>query len=179
MCKALQILTVLVLVCLSSASAQEQPSSSALSDADGVHLDFLALGGITANPSRAHAAGGLWASVDWSGWGVLALGTLGRGGDYESRLFAGAGTRRLFSLGKLSVAALVGYGSYAENAPNGTSREANGVLFGGIARVRFGNMSLGFMISDLTANYDGLRVTEPFRFHVLRYSVGIGVATSG
>jgi hypothetical protein len=185
MCKALQILAVLVSVCLSGASAQEQPSSPAeaptLTGADEVHLDFLVLGGITANPSRRHAAGGLWASVDWRGWGVLAVGTLGWGGDYESRLFAGAGTRRFFRLGRLSIAGLAGYGYYAEaeDAPTGARSNANGVLLGGIARVRLGGVSLGFMISDLTGRYAGLRIAEPFRFHVLRYSVGIGVTVGG
>lgn len=177
MSKALQILAVLVSVCLSGASAQEQPSSPAdaptLPGADEVHLDFLVLGGITANPGRPHAAGGLWASVDWRGWGVLAVGTLGRGGDYQSRLFAGAGTRQLFRLGRLSIAGIAGYGYYTEteDAPAGATNNANGVLLGGIARVRFGGVSLGFMISDLTGSYGGLRVADPFSFHVLRYSI--------
>ena len=178
-----QILAVLVLVSLNSASAQELPSLPAdahtLSYAGGVRLDLLAMVGVTANPSRVHAAGGVSAGVDWRGWGVIALGMLGRGGDYESSLLAGAGTRRLFRMGRLSVAALAGYGSYAEDAPNGARRKANGVLLGGIARVRLGSMSLGVMISDLTGSYGGLRVAEPFRFHVLRYSVGIGVTAGG
>jgi hypothetical protein len=168
---------------VSIVSAQEPPSKAMESEGQdrvgGLHLRISALAALTANPSRLHGAGGVSAGVEWHGWGLVGLAMLGRGGEYESRLLAGAASRRIISVSRISLEALGGYGYYFEQARQGANRSSGGILFGGSAGVQFGKLSVMVLVTDLTGTYDGLDVASPFRFHVLRYSIAVGVIAGG
>jgi hypothetical protein len=100
---------------------------------------------------------------------------LGGGGHYESSLLGGAATRRLITVSPIAVVALGGYGYYGEEVPQATRRDASGILFGGAVNINLGSLSVALLATDMTGTYDGSDITPPFRFHAVRYSLGIGV----
>lgn len=156
----------------------DEPSASPDDDAAvrDLALDLFALGGVTADPARLHPAAGPMVRVGYRGWAVLGLGTVGSGADYDSRLLAGALSRRLVRWSRLDVSAFAGYGAYFEEGPTGISRDAGGLLYGGMITFRAGRFPLVLLVSDLVGSYDEPDVTAPFDFHVPRLSFGAGIS---
>lgn len=178
-----RIVAVLLTVWAFSATAvlgqaPDDPGASPHDDAavPDLALDLFALGGVTADPERLHPAGGPVLRVGYRGWGLLGLGTVGSGADYNSRLLAGALSRRLVRWSRLDVSAFAGYGAYSEKGPTGISRDAGGLLYGGMVTFRSGRFPLVLLVSDLVGSYDEADVTAPFGFHVPRLSIGAGIS---
>lgn len=174
--KAAVVLGTALFILPCNLRAQEPPPSPLPSSEFSIGV----FGGVNANPNRWHGSGGLSVHGVWRGWGVLGMASLGAGGEYESSFSAVAATRRLFASQSISTMLFGGYGYYSESAPSGASRAAPGLAYGGLVRWHVGQLSMQFIISDLVGDHDGqnsggVQVTEPFRFHVLRYSVGLGV----
>lgn len=144
------------------------------SPGNGVQVTLSFLAAVTANPSPDHRALGGALELSWNGWAFLATGGVGQGGEYTSTLAAAMVGRRLARVGRLSLTALVGAGSYAEKSPPLT-RRAIGLSYGGQVRFGIGSLSGTVMVTDLTGHYDGADVSGPLTFHVLRYGVGLGV----
>jgi hypothetical protein len=139
-----------------------------------VHARALALGSIGTDVDRLHYAGGGLLQVGYRRVSVLALGMVGTGGDYESLLAGGGLAVRLVTAGPLELAAFGGYGLYSEEGWSGIERDAGGVLAGAMMGVRLGAFRVALAFSDLTGEYGEDDVSEPFRFHVPRLSLGLG-----
>lgn len=146
----------------------------------GLEVHGLALGGITAvragmsSLDSMHYAGGAIVQVEVRRFGVMGLGMLGRGGEYESTLVGAALSVRVLTAGPLELTGFGGYGWYSEEGWTGIRRDSGGPLFGGLAMLRAGRVAIGVALTDLTGRYDGADVREPFRFHVPRLSLGLG-----
>lgn len=140
----------------------------------GFHAHVLALGSIAAEVDRPHVAGGGLVQLGYGRASVLGIGTIGRGGDYESALAGGALAVRAVTIGRVALSGFGGYGLYREEGWSGIERDASGILYGALAAVRLGRATLALALSDLTGEYGEDDVAEPFRFHVPRLSVGFG-----
>lgn len=150
----------------SAGAAQEAPRTN--------RFDLQLLGGMSTYLDSPHASAGGLAHLHFGGFGLLGVGAWGTGADYESMLYGGGLSRRLFSAGALSVSAFGGYGLYSEVGATNVERDASGVLFGGIAALDFEPFMLSLTVSDLFGEYDGPDVPEAFTFHVPRVFFGIG-----
>jgi hypothetical protein len=163
---------------LLSAQAAPAPSAGAMPDAHLLVLGGATLqrtdGGIDADPPPPHLALGLTAGAARQGWGLLALAMGGRGGDHHSTLLGGAASRRVARGAGWSLLLFGGYGIYGERGYTGIERDAPGFLFGATARWRVGPLTLAGVYSHLTGSYDETDVVSPFRFHVPRFSLGVG-----
>jgi hypothetical protein len=135
--------------------------------------NLLLVAGVTADLANVHPNGGLMAMFGRAGWGVMALGMGGRGGGYDSGLAAGAATRRLARGSTWNATVFGGYGVYGERGHTGIERDAGGLLAGSILVVRIGPLGVAGVVTHMTGTYDRPDVTNAFRFHVPRLSLGV------
>jgi len=142
--------------------------------ARGFHAHAFALGSITTDVDRPHVAGGGLVQLGYGRASLLGVGTIGRGGDYESVLVGGALALRIATVGRVALSGFGGYGLYREEGWSGIERDAGGILFGALAAVRLGRATVAFALSDLAGEYGEDDIAEPFRFHVPRFSIGLG-----
>jgi len=163
---------VVLLAAASELAAQQAPVRRRGESA--VHTRVFALGSIGTDIDRPHYAGGGLLQLGYRRVSAMALGMIGTGGDYESRLAGGGLAVRLVTAGPLEVAAFGGYGLYSEKGWSGIERDAGGVLAGAMASARLGGFRVALAFSDLTGEYGEDDVSEPFRFHVPRLSLGLG-----
>lgn len=177
MSKRLSLVLLLSVAAAAHVSGQTPPAAL-MRDA---HV--LLLGGATLQRSESenltstrlpHLALGFTAGAAEDGWGALALGMGGRGGEYDSALLGAAASRRIQRGEWWSLLAFGGYGVYAERGASGIERDSHGILFGVTARWRVGPLTLAGVYSHLTGSYDETDVPAPFRFHVPRLSLGVG-----
>lgn len=141
--------------------------------------DVVALGGATTYVNQPHGHAGGMLHLRAGGWGVLGIGMVGTGAEYESWLYGGALSRHIASIGAISVSAFAGYGLYGETGLTEIERDAGGPLLGGMASYDAGPFVLTLVGSDLIGSYDGSDVSESFTFHVPRVSVGVGFGIGG
>ncbi|MEX2581968.1 MAG: hypothetical protein WD766_01765 [Gemmatimonadota bacterium] len=134
---------------------------------------IMLLGGATAHTNRMHATAGLAARLGRAGWGAMALGVAGRGGEYDSLMLGAAATRRLLRGGRWSVSAFAGYATYEESGATGIERDSAGLLAGGFGTVSLGPVALVVFASDLVGSYDEPDVPDSFGFHVPRIAIGL------
>jgi len=164
--------SVALLAITTELAAQRVPGRQR-AEAD-VHARLLALGSIGTDIDRPHVAGGGLFQFGYRRASVFALGMIGTGGDYASRLAGGGLAVRLATVGPLELGAFGGYGLYAEKGWSGIERDAGGVLAGAMVSARLGSFTVALAFSDLTGEYDEDDVSAPFRFHVPRLSLGVG-----
>lgn len=162
---------LVLLLLAGSTPAGAQSSGGAGAERDGLRLQAL----VGLASTGDHGAGGALVGWEGGGWSVQGLGMVGGGGDYSSRLFAAAAGRRLFSIGPVDVSALLGAGGYGEDGPTDLHRSAPGVLFGGRAETMIGGLRTSLLVTDLTGRYSGDDVREPFGFHAVRFTFGVGL----
>jgi len=160
---------VVLLTAASGLTAQQAPADGA------IHTRLFALGSIGTDVDRLHYAGGGLLQLGYRRVSAMALGMIGTGGDYESRLAGGGVAVRLFTSGPLELSAFGGYGLYSEKAWSGIERDAGGVLAGALVSARVRGFRVALAFSDLTGEYGEDDVAEPFRFHVPRLSLGLGL----
>jgi len=146
---------------------RESPRAS-LSDPN-----LLLIGGLTTDVTHVHPSGGVLAMYGRGGWGAAALGMAGRGGGYDSGLAGGAATRRLARGSAWNASVFAGYGIYGERGRTEIERAAGGLLAGTVLVLRAGPVGLAGVLTHMTGTYDGPDVTNAFRFHVPRISIGI------
>ena len=138
----------------------------------GAHA--FALGSIAADVGRPHVAGGGLVQLGYDRASLLGIGTIGRGGDYESVLVGGALAVRVATIGRVGLSGFGGYGVYREEGWTGIERDGRGILFGALATVRLGRATVALAFSDLAGEYGEDDVPQSFVFHVPRFSIGLG-----
>jgi hypothetical protein len=157
---------------LALGAAAPVAAQTAVDDGTGVTLSATAA--VTPNPDRIHFAAGPTVHARWSGWGVLGLAMFGSGGDYRSRWFAAALSRRIVGTGPWSLVALAGAGKYGETGPTAIERSSIGFVYGGSAEWRRNGFVIALTASDFRGSYDEDDVLAPFSYNVPRITVGIG-----
>lgn len=170
-----------------SGDAPPRPASvdTAENAPHGDHLDVQVLGGLTtflqgdvslsdASRDRPHFFYGGLAHVRASGWGALALGELGHGRGYDSRLLGGGLSRRVVTGGPVRLSLFGGWAHYSETTVGDRDRSTGAPLYGLAASLDLGSVLLSLTFHDLWGRYDGADVPESFRFHVPRLAIGIG-----
>src|SRR5690606_13312613 len=114
---------------------------------DGIR-DFHVTGVQTCALPISHVAGGGLFQFGYRRASVFALGMIGTGGDYASRLAGGGLAVRLATVGPLELGAFGGYGLYAEKGWSGIERDAGGVLAGAMVSARLGSFTVALAFSD-------------------------------
>lgn len=165
---------VLAIVALLAAARGLAAQPGEARPARGFHAHAFALGSITTDVDRPHVAGGGLVQLGYGRTSLLGIGTIGRGGDYESVLVGGALALRIATVGRVALGGFGGYGLYREEGWSGIERDAGGILFGALATTRLGRATVALALSDLAGEYGEDDIAEPFRFHVPRLSVGLG-----
>lgn len=165
---------VSVLAAASVAAAQVPDATAAAGPQAESVFHVQALGSVALATDRPHVAGGALVQLGRGAVSAVALGMLGTGGDYESRLVGGGIGARLTRLGPADLTGIGGYGRYREEGWSGIRRDAGGILLGGLAVLDLGGIALSAGMVHLVGRYDGDDVSDPFRFHVPRVTLGLG-----
>jgi hypothetical protein len=150
------------------------PAGAAQDGAPANRYDVQLVGGLTTYIDAPHAAVGVMARAHRGPWSLLALGTVGKGAEYDSQMYGGGLARHVLRRGSIDFSALAGYAYYHESYWTGIARSAPSPLLGAVATMHRGRLTLSLTFLDLFGRYDGDDVVEGYGFQVPRLLFGVG-----